>query len=72
MTADDVTRKGNGDAKGSAPPPTVQHRWATPLHGRYLGYIRQLKSRQRAEVRAVREKKGIRAAIKKARTLAAG
>jgi len=30
------------------------------LHGRNLGYIRQLKPRQRAEVNAVREKKGVR------------
>jgi hypothetical protein len=40
------------------------------LHGRYLGYIRQLKPRQRAEVRAVREKKGVEAAIKRARKYA--
>jgi len=45
---------------------------ALKLHGRYLGYIRQLKPRQRAEVKAVMEKKGVEAAIKKARKLAAG
>lgn len=43
---------------------------ALRLHGRYLGYIRQLKSRARAEVRALRAKKGVRAAIARARKLA--
>ncbi len=44
---------------------------ALRLHGRYLGYVRQLKPRQRAQVKAIREKKGVRAAIKRARKLAA-
>jgi len=43
---------------------------ALRLHGRYLGYMRQLKSRAKAEVKAVREKKGVRAAIARARKLA--
>jgi hypothetical protein len=43
---------------------------ALKLHGRYLGYIRQLRPRQRAEVKALREKKGVEAAIKRARMLA--
>jgi hypothetical protein len=43
---------------------------ALRLHGRYLGYMRQLKSRAKAEVRALRAKKGVRAAIKRARRLA--
>lgn len=43
---------------------------ALQLHGRYLGYIRQLKPRQKAEVKGVREKKGVRAAIARARKLA--
>ena len=41
-------------------------------HGRYLGYIRQLKPRQREEVKALRARKGVRAATKRARKLAAG
>ena len=41
------------------------------LQGRYLGHIRQLKPSQRAEVKAVREKKGVEAAIVRARKLAA-
>ena len=44
---------------------------ALRLHGRYLGYMRQLKSRAKAEVRALRAKKGVRAAIARARKLAA-
>ncbi len=43
---------------------------ALRLHGRYLGYMRQLKSRAKAEVRALRAKKGVRAAIKRAQKLA--
>jgi len=43
---------------------------ALQLHGQYLGYMRQLKPRQRAQVRAIRERKGVRAAIKRARKLA--
>ena len=42
------------------------------LHGRYLGAIRQLKPRQRAEVKSVREKKGVEAAIDKAKRLRKG
>ena len=44
---------------------------ALRLHGRYIGYMRQLKSRAKAEVRALRAKKGVRAAIARARRLAA-
>ena len=43
---------------------------ALRLQGRYLGYMRQLKSRAKAEVRALRAKKGVKAAIKRARKLA--
>ncbi len=44
---------------------------ALRLHGRYLGYIRQLRPRARAAVKALRMKRGVRAAIAKARKLAA-
>ena len=36
------------------------------LHGRYIGLIRNLPTRQKAQVRAVRAKKGVEAAIKMA------
>jgi hypothetical protein len=42
---------------------------ALRLHGRYIGYLRHLKPRAKAEVRALRAKKGVRAAIKKAKKL---
>ena len=46
-------------------------RKALQLHGQYLGYVRQLKPRAKAQVKALRAKKGIRVAIAKARRLAA-
>ena len=44
---------------------------ALKLHGRYMGYIRQLKPRAKAQVKALREKKGVKAAIARARRLVA-
>ena len=46
-------------------------RKALQLHGQYLGYVRQLKPRAKAQVKELRAKKGIRVAIAKARKLAA-
>jgi len=46
-------------------------RRALKLHGQYMGYIRQLKPRAKAQVRALRASKGVKAAIAKARKLAA-
>jgi len=43
---------------------------ALQLHGRYMGYVRQLRPRAKAEVRGVRARKGVRAAIVRARELA--
>jgi hypothetical protein len=45
---------------------------ALRLHGQYLGYMRQLKPGAKAEVKALREKKGVEAAVAKARRLARG
>jgi hypothetical protein len=45
-------------------------RAALVLQGRYMGYMRQLKPRQKAQVRSVRERVGVRAAIARARSLA--
>ena len=44
---------------------------ALQLHGRYMGYVRQLKPKAKAQVRALRIRKGVKAAIAKARKLAA-
>ena len=42
------------------------------LQGRYMGYMRQLKPRQKAQVRKIRKTKGVRTAIATAkRTLQA-
>ena len=40
--------------------------------GSYVGYLRDLKPRQKAQVKAVREKKGMRAAIAVAKRIAKG
>jgi len=40
------------------------------LQGRYMGFMRQLTLRQKAQVRKIKEVKGVRAAIRKARYLA--
>jgi hypothetical protein len=39
------------------------------LQGRYMGFMRQLKPRQKAQVRKVKEAKGVRVAIARAREL---
>jgi len=58
-----ATPIGKPQTQATARPPQ-----ALRLHGRYLGYMRQLKAK--AEVRALRSKKGVRAAIARARKLA--
>jgi len=50
---------------------SAARRAALKLQGRYMGYIRSLKPRQKSRVRAVRESKGIDAAIALAKKLAA-
>ncbi len=47
-------------------------RVAHVLQGRYMGYMRQLKPGQKAQVRKIKEAKGVRAAIVKARELVQG
>src|SRR6266478_6058746 len=58
--------KGNGRAR---PRLSAKARASLVLQGRYMGYMRQLKPRQKAQVRKIREAKGVRAAIAKAREL---
>jgi hypothetical protein len=43
---------------------------ALRLHGRYLGYIRRLEPKEKAQAKALREKMGVEAAVKKAKKLA--
>jgi hypothetical protein len=40
------------------------------LQGRYMGHLRHLKPRQKAQIRKIREAKGVRAAIATAKVLA--
>ncbi len=46
-----------------------RRRAALKLQGRYIGYVRLLKPRQKARVRALRARKGVRPAIALARKL---
>jgi hypothetical protein len=54
----------------SRQPLSAKARAALVLQGRYMGFMRQLKPRQKALVRKVKEVKGVRAAIARARGLA--
>ena len=47
-----------------------ERRRALKVHGQYLGYVRQLKPRQKAQVKAAKAKGGYRAAIAMAKKLA--
>ncbi|MBZ5640688.1 MAG: hypothetical protein LAO51_18270 [Acidobacteriia bacterium] len=47
-----------------------QRRAALKLQGQYMGYLRNLKPRQKALVKALRKEKGFRAAIAMARRMA--
>ena len=65
----------NGGVSSAAKRPrarklSARARAAFKLQGRYMGFMRQLKPKQKAEVRSVKEKKGIEAAIRTAQQLA--
>lgn len=51
---------------------TPQRRAQLKLQGAYMGYMRQLGPRQKARVKAVKERKGFEAAIKLAKTAVKG
>jgi len=48
---------------------STKARASLKLRGRYMGYMRHLKPRQKAQVRKVRESKGVRPAIARAKAL---
>ncbi len=48
---------------------SAKARASLKLQGRYMGYMRQLKPRQKAQVRKIKETKGVRAAIARARSM---
>jgi hypothetical protein len=54
----------------SRKPLSAKARSSLVLQGRYMGYMRQLRPRQKAQVRKLREAKGVRAAIERARRMA--
>jgi hypothetical protein len=62
---------------GAASPPrrkmrlSPARRAALKIQGQYMGYLRGLKPRQKVRVKALRQTKGVRAAIAMARKLAA-
>jgi hypothetical protein len=55
--------------KNARPRLTAKARASLVLQGRYMGYMRQLKPRQKAQVRKIRVAKGVKAAIQRARNL---
>jgi hypothetical protein len=64
------------NGQGSKKPPTRRRprlsakvRASLKLQGRYMGYMRQLKPRQKAQVRKIKETKGVRVAISRAQQL---
>ena len=64
----------SGVAGGSVRPArklrlSAERRAALKLQGQYMGYLRNLKPRQKAQAKALRESKGIRPAIALARRL---
>jgi len=48
---------------GSRKPLSAKARASLVLQGRYMGFMRQLKPRQKAQVRKIREATGVKAAI---------
>jgi len=56
--------KGNGRSR---PRLSAKGRASLVLQGRYMGYMRQLKPRQKVQVRRIREAKGVRVAIERAK-----
>jgi len=51
---------------------SAKARASLAVQGRYMGYMRLLKPRQKAQVRKIKEVKGVRAAIRSAKDLAKG
>jgi len=65
-----IVARANSDGIGRARRLSGKTRASLVLQGRYMGYMRQLKPGQKAQVRKIKEAKGVRAAIASARALA--
>ena len=63
----------NGRAVGTQPQRRLSPKAlaSLKLQGRYMGYVRQLKPKQKAQVRRIKEAKGVKTAIVVARKLVA-
>ena len=59
-------RKPRGGARRAL---SAKARASLVLQGRYMGYVRQLKPRQKAQATKIRKTKGVKAAIRKVRQL---
>jgi hypothetical protein len=66
---------GNGRGNGKADRPTrklklsSKRRAQLKLQGQYMGYLRGLRPTQKTEVKGLREKKGMRAAVARAKRM---
>ena len=63
---------GSGKNGRSRPVLSAKARASLVLQGRYMGFMRQLKPTQKAQVRRIKEASGVRAAIVRARSLVHG
>jgi len=68
----DAVLRGSDDPGGHGPKLRLSpdRRAALKLQGQYMGYLRSLKPREKARAKALRAKKGVRAAIGLAKRLA--
>ena len=65
-----LTNGTNGVGRRRRPRLSAKQRAALKIQGRYMGFMRQLRPKQKAEVRRIREKVGVLAAVKRAESLA--
>ena len=65
-----VTNGSEGVTSRRRPRLSVKQRAALKIQGRYMGFMRQLRPKQKAEVRRIREKMGVIAAVRRAESLA--
>jgi len=64
-----VMNAGSGGNGGYRRRLSPKARASLVLQGRYMGFMRQLRPRQKAQVRKIKEAKGVRGAIQRAREL---
>ena len=62
--------RGNASRRGRSLKLSAERRAALKLQGQYMGYLRGLKPRQKARVKALRAARGVRPAIAFAKKLA--